>query len=322
MAAAKPLSPIIPAVLLAASLAAPARTAAAPKDFDQFWGKVKKELAAVPLESKLEPDPAHTDANVACYKVSYLSLGRIRIHARYCRPMGAGPFPAALISPWYAQGAIPPPVDPPKRGIAALWYQARGFDVDQSSYPIENSWYVLSGIEDPKTFVYRGMVAHALRGLEFLASRPEVDAKRLAVMGASQGGGLSLLAAALDRRVAAAAADFPFLSDWEGSMARAQPPYAEVKKYISDRPDRRESVLKTLRYFDALNAAPRITAPVLINVGLKDRTCPPEGVKKVFAAVASPDKTLKEYPTADHTDQGPVRWQAIVDFLTRKLTVR
>lgn len=311
---------MLSALALGAALTASASAASVPpRDFDAFWGAVRAELAAVPLDAKLVPDAAHTDKDAACFKASYVSLRRVVVHARYCRPAREGRFPAALISPWYSQAEIPPPASLAKRGIAALWYQARGFEVDQSSYPKANSWYILDGIESPETYVYREIVAHALRGLDFLAARPEVDIKRIGTMGASQGGGLSLLVAGLDARVAAASADFPFLTDWEDSFSAPSSPYTTVGQYASGHPSERAAVLRTVSYFDTLDVAGRIDIPVLVEVGLKDRTCPPRGIKTMFRRLKSRRKTLKEYPDADHTDRGAERWKTAEDFLVGAL---
>ncbi|HEX4047408.1 MAG TPA: acetylxylan esterase [Elusimicrobiota bacterium] len=309
------------ALLLAALLAAPA-AAARPRNFDRFWAKTKSELAAIPLDARLTPDPEHTDARVECFKADYASLHRITIHARYCRPAGPGKFPAVLIVPWYSKAAIPPPVSLPQRGIAALEFQARGYEVDQSSYPLANSWYILDGIETPENYIYREIVAHALRGVDFLAARPEVDAKRLAVMGASQGGGVSLLVAGLDPRISAVSADAPFLTDWPESLSAPMSPYADVRKYIAENPGKRAAVMKTVSYYDTLDVAGRIEVPVLVQAGLKDRTCPAPEIEKLYARLASSRKTLTEHPNADHSDEGPLRWKTAEDFLAGQLLRR
>lgn len=307
-------------LLLAALLAAPAAAAPSrPKDFDAFWASARRELAAVPLDARLTPDPEHTDADTACFKASYASLHGITIHARYCRPARAGKFPAVLIVPWYSKGAIPPPLSLAKRGIAALEFQARGYEVDQSSYPLDNSWYILRGLETPETYIYREIVSHALRGVDFLVLRPEVDASRLAVMGASQGGGVSLLVAGLDHRVAAVSADFPFLTDWPDSLGAPNSPFADVRNYIAEHPDRRAAVMRTVSYYDTLDVADRVRIPVLVQAGLKDRTCPEHGVKTMFDALKSRHKKLVEYPDADHTDRGAERWKTAEDFLAGAL---
>ena len=309
-------------LLFAALIASPAAASSRPKDFDIFWASTRRELDAVPLDAKLTPDPANTDAEVACFKASYASLHGITIHARYCRPARAGKFPAVLIVPWYSKGAIPPPLSLPKRGIAALEFQARGYDVDQSSYPLENSWYILNGIETPESYIYREIVAHALRGVDILAARPEVDIKRLAVMGASQGGGVSLLVAGLDPRVAAVSANFPFLTDWPESLSAPGSPYADVRKYIDEHPDRRAAVVKTVSYYDTLDVADRIRVPVFVQAGLKDKTCPPAEIKTMYRRLKSARKKLTEYPDADHSDQGAERWAASENFLAGVLTGR
>jgi cephalosporin-C deacetylase len=309
--------------LLAALLAAPAMAAPdRPRDFDAFWASARRELTAVPLDAQLTPDPEHTDAEAACFKADYASLREIRIHARYCRPARDGRFPAVLIVPWYSKGAIPPPLSLAKRGIAALEFQARGYEVDQASYPIANSWYILEGIETPERYIYREIVAHALRGVDFLAVRPEVDAARLAVMGASQGGGVSLLVAGLDSRLIAVSADFPFLTDWPGSLSAPGSPYADVRKYISELPEKRAAVLKTVSYYDTLDVADRLKIPVLVQAGLKDRTCPAYQIETMYARIKSANKRLKEYPNADHSDQGAERWKTAEDFLVDALNRR
>jgi cephalosporin-C deacetylase len=309
-------------LLFAAFIASSARAAARPKDFDQFWQGTRLELDATPLDAKLVPDPEHTDAEAACFKASYTSLHRITIHARYCRPAGVGKFPAVLITPWYSKGAIPPPVSLAKRGIAALEFQARGFEVDQSSYPLANSWYILDGIETPEGYIYHEIVAHALRGLDFLAAQPEVDAKRLAVMGASQGGGVSLLVAGLDPRVVAVAADFPFLTDWPDSLSAPAGVYPSVRQYIAEHPDRRAAVMKTVSYYDTLDVAGRIAVPVFVQAGLKDKTCPAAYILKMYGRLKSARKTLKKWPDADHSDQGAERWKTDEDYVAGVLSGR
>ncbi len=270
----------------------------------------------------MSSDAEHTDAEVACFKVDYASWHKTTVHARYCRPARDGKFPGVLVNPWYSQGAIQAPTDLAKRGLAALAYQARGFEVDQSSYPKENDWYILDGIDLPEEYVYRGIVCHGLRGLDALAAMPEVDATRLGAMGASQGGGLSLFIAGLDKRVQAVAADFPFLTDWPDSLSAPRAPYADVRRRLNDHPDERLATMNTLSYFDTMAVADRITAPTLVQAGLKDGTCPAEPIKTMYGRIRSADKVWKAYRDADHTDMGDVRWRASVDFLAGVLSVR
>jgi len=310
-------------VLLAALAAAPASAADRPKDFDRFWDATKRKLATVPSAVTVTSDPAHTDAAVACFKVDYAGWRATTVHARYCRPAADGKYPGVLVNPWYSQGEVAPPTDLAKRGLAALSYQARGFEVDRSSYPLENSWYILDGLSAPEDYAYRSIVAHALRGLDVLAARPEVDAARIGAMGASQGGGLSLFVAGLDKRVAAVAADFPFLTDWPDSLDdAARSPYADVRRRLADHPEERGAAMATLAYYDTAAVADRVEVPVLVQAGLKDGTCPPKPIRRMFGRLKSRAKVWKEYPDADHTDRGGERWAASIDFLAKSLSAR
>ena len=289
-----------------------------PEGFDRFWKRTLEELAAVPPDASFVPAPESSDAQVLCFRASYASLKGLRVHAWYCRPAGPGPFPGLLINPWYGEGRVEPPREAARLGAAVLWYQGRGYDVDRSSYPPENASYMLQGIDRPETYVYRELAAHAARGLDVLASRPEVDASRLGTGGASQGGGLALLLGGLDPRVKAVAANFPFLSDFGASLPSGGPPYRDVRDELERSPGRREAVLRTLAFFDALNVADRVRARVLIQAGLLDKTCPPEGVLAVYNALRGP-KRLSVYPSAGHVGQGAERWSEMLGFLASSL---
>ncbi|MFA6004059.1 MAG: acetylxylan esterase [Elusimicrobiota bacterium] len=303
-------------ILLQAAIAVWAQ---APADFDRFWQDAMREASEAAVQVRLEPAPAQSDDKVACFKAHYSSLAGKPVHAWYCRPTGEGPFPGMLISPWYSQGQVPAPRDVAARGFAVLWYQGRGYEVDLSSYPIDNQQYILSGLASPQTYVYREMFARAVISLDVLASFPEVDSKSLGAAGASQGGGLSLVLAGLDPRVAAVSADFPFLCDFLGSLPAAEGPFKDIREYLDQHPEQRVQVESTLRYFDVLNFAPKIYMPVKIQFGLRDRTCPPEGIKLAFGLMPSQDKFMEEFPNADHGDENGPRWQKMLDYLTERL---
>jgi len=289
---------------------------AAPADFDAFWIETLTELAKTPASLVLTEVPGRSDAQVKCYKADYAGFKGMALHAWYCRPAADKKikFPALLLNPWYGQAAVDAPVEPARRGFAVLAWQGRGYEVDKSSYPPENSAYVLSGIEDRYNYAYRALYANAVRGVDILASRPEVNTQRIGAAGPSQGGGLSLAVAALDPRVAVVSADFPFMCDVARIMPVSQGTLKSVRELIEQRPALRAVVLGTESYFDILNFAPKIKAPVKIQAGLRDKACPPEGAKAVFKAIKAP-KVLEEFPKAGHGDEGALRTAKMLDFI-------
>ena len=138
-----------------------------------------------------------------------------------------------------------------------------------------------------------------LRGLDFLATRSEVDTQRMGITGGSQGGMLSLATAALDSRVMLCAPDIPFVIDsfrafdtteWPGSMFRNV-----FKKNLVDRSTARN----ILRYFDPKNLAGQIKCPVFMGVGLQDPVTPAPTNFAAYNQIKAP-KDYRVYPFAGH----------------------
>ena len=113
-----------------------------------------------------------------------------------------------------------------------------------------------------------------VRGIDFLCSREEINKKKIAVFGGSQGGGLSFATAALDQRVSLCAPVVPFLAHWKKYFKTSDWP--EMNEWVESKKERTwERTLKTLSYFDSMNLATRIQCPVFMGVGLQDPVCPP-----------------------------------------------
>ena len=86
----------------------------------------------------------------------------------------------------------------------------------------EHPGVMTRGVLDPETYYYRRLYVDAVRAVETAAAHPQVDADRICVSGASQGGGLSLAAAALaPELVRLCHADIPFLCDIERAITLA-----------------------------------------------------------------------------------------------------
>jgi cephalosporin-C deacetylase len=189
-------------------------------------------------------------------------------------------------------------------GLCALSMDCRGQNgqsQDAAVYPEGHSTgWMTAGIRDPWTYYYRYVYADAVRALELLASREEVDGKRLAVTGASQGGGLALAVAALARRAILALPDIPFLCDYRRAIQLAQTgPYAEIANFLRAFPSLYDQVIRTLGYFDCLNLAPWITSRTVISNGLWDDACPPSTIYAVYNHLTV-EKQMEVYPFERH----------------------
>jgi cephalosporin-C deacetylase len=158
-----------------------------------------------------------------------------------------------------------------------------------------------------------------VRAVEAVRTMPGVDAGRVAVQGASQGGGITLAVAGLVPDVAAALPDVPFLCHFTRALDICdKDPYAEVTRYLSVHRPRVDDVLHTLSYFDGVNFAKRAAGPGLFSVALMDLICPPSTVYAAYNHYAG-DKEIEVYRYNDHEGGESYQRQAQIRWLDKLL---
>lgn len=181
--------------------------------------------------------------------------------------------------------------------------------------------FMTKGVLDPETYYYRRLFTDGVRLVDAVAELPEVDAARIAVTGGSQGGAISLAVAALHPSVAAVMADVPFLCDFERSISKTpDAPYTELTRYLGVHRDRTERVLATLRYFDGVHFAGRITASALVSVGLLDTITLPSTVFAAYNALTGADKEIVVYPYNGHEHGDLHQWVAKTAWLRERFS--
>ena len=291
-----------------------------PVDFDAFWDEVRREADAIPLDIEISADPLRSTDDVAVFEITFTSLDDIRIAGWYCRPAEfSGTLPALLTVPGY-QADTKIPIDWARRGYGVLNIAVRGkLRSDQQFNPgIPN--LLTHNIGDRHTFAYRGLYADAWRGLDVLLSLPEIDAARVGMYGSSQSGGLTVITTGLRPEIKAASAGAPFLCCFDDVIRLTDTyPYQEINDVLRVFPDRAADVMETLRYYDGINFADKITCPLIMNIGLRDNICPPDAGRAVFEAVGSTDKKLYPYADQGHDAGAHLHGPVIADFFARHL---
>ncbi len=299
-----------------------------PADFSQFWQHGLAELAKIPLTPEEGPcqtfnqqqinayntahasipadyDPAgHHCENVEACKVNFAGINGVRIHGWLARPAGPGPFPAMLVLPGAGFCSRPMPLEHARHGYLALDIQVHGQDVDQPAYPDISGYNEHQVFAPIDKYYYYAVYLNCVQAVNYLLSRPDVDPRRVVVIGGSQGGRLSLVVAALDRHIAAAVpaiAHFtnqPYM-EWAKAANEATPPRdgmdAEMPPPLQDTAENR-----CLAYYDPMNFAPDITCPVMMNCGLVDFVSPPACVFAAYHALQSGDKQIVPLPGLSH----------------------
>jgi len=290
-----------------------------PADFEAFWDETLAILASSPVDVHFEHDRLRSTPEVDVYDVHYTSYQNVRIAAWYCRPAGArGALPAIIHVPGYvSEPAIPK--GSARDGFAALSLAPRGKLRSHGQFNPGYPGLLTENIVDHRTYGYRGFYCDAIRAMDVIFTRPEIDPGRVAVAGSSQGGALALLVAAMRPETRCAVVGAPYLTGMIDAIALTHSyPYQEINDYLRQFPERRESAARTLAYYDLINFAPRIVCPVLINIGLRDDVCPPETGYAVFDALRCP-KELHPYEDCAHDAGG--QWHGAVSraFLSRHL---
>ena len=287
----------------------------APEDFQEFWESGLSELSLVAPDYTLTPVPELSNDIRRTYRVDMTSWGGERIAAYLCEPVADGVYPAYVTFLGYNSQPYPedPSADP---GTVRLIISTRsqGLCRDED----EPADFVFSGLGSPQTYYYRGAYLDCVRGLDFLCSRSNVDGARVYAEGGSQGGALTLVAAALDPRIKGVAPYVPFLCDFPDYFRMADWPAGEVLPAAERMGIDDDELYGTLSYFDVKNFMDRVHCPVLMGFGLQDDVCPPHTNFAAFNNIASTDKTWVCFPqSGHHVERESGWWEARNAFFER-----
>ena len=196
-----------------------------PADFDAFWQVQKAELARVPLEPQLTLLPDACTDRVNVYQVSFRNVGPnwtavpSRIFGILCEPKAPGKYPAVLRVPGAGVRPYFGDKDLAARGVITLEIGVHGIPVNMAQSVYDSlaagalNGYWLFNFDNKETFYYRRIYLGCVRANDFLTARDMWNGKDLLVMGASQGGQLSIITAALDPRVTGLSATHPAFCD-------------------------------------------------------------------------------------------------------------
>jgi cephalosporin-C deacetylase len=303
-------------------------TTAEPDDLDAFWDTTLAENSH-PLDVRTVPVDTGLSL-VDVHDVTFAGYGGAPVRAWLTVPAGAtGPLPTVVTYHGYSGGrGLPHLVHPwPLAGWAHLSMDTRGQgwngggteptpDPGLGTAGASGAGYLVSGVDDPADHYYRRVYVDAVRALQAAASLDVVDADRIIATGISQGGGLTIAAAALAAKVGlplrGAMADVPFLCDFRRSVDIApNGPYPQVEQFLKGWRGRAEQVFSTLNYFDGVHLARRATCPGLFSLAVLDDICPPSSVVAAYAAWPG-EKELEVYEFNGH--EGGQGYQSAVQL--------
>ena len=242
-----------------------------PADFDTFWDAKLAAQAKIPINPVLAP--VATDVPDVELKMFELDALGSKAHGYVARPARDGRFPAVLQLQYAGVYAL--------NAAAAAKRAAEGWLIvnldahdklpsDPSGNVPRN--YQAVGGTDRETSYFLTMYLRASRALDYLMTRPDWDGNTIVVIGGSMGGQQSLALAGLrPDKMSAVLVCVPAGADTNGDLHGRRAGYPN---WLSTDPD----VMHTALYFDTVNFASRIKAPVLAGMGFIDTISPPAGI--------------------------------------------
>lgn len=271
-----------------------------PDDFDGFWKEILEKTHRIPLDARMKLLPGSCTSTQDAYEVNFQNdRPGSRIYGILFLPRKAGKYPAIVHFP----GAAIRPHTGTNLGdsLITLAIGVHGISVTEdpeiyralaagalSGYPIRD----MSCREE---YYYKRIITGCIRAIDFIYSLPQFNGERIGVMGGSQGGALSLMTAALDRRVSFAAVFHPAFCDLASREA------GRFGSFPANTLNRKltETEQKALSYYDVIHFAPRIHVPVWFSWGFNDETCAPSAMQAAYNLIKA-EKHLFVTPDVGH----------------------
>ncbi len=260
-----------------------------PVDFEKYWKSQKKILRALPLIVKSVP-VKNTAIGYSCVDMEINCTEPKPARGYFAKPRSSKPKSLPIVIYFHAAGVKGDwcrsepgnAMRYAKMGKGALSFDLNAHGMlngqpDQyynhlDSFDLNN--YAQKGLENRDEIYFRGIYLRLIRTIDFLTAQPEWDGKRIVVIGESQGGGQSFIAAGLDKRVSAVVATVPAMCDWGGTLVgrKGSWPYPFATK------NDKQKMLSVLPYFDAAHVLKGSKATIVVEIGLIDQTCPSSAI--------------------------------------------
>ncbi len=287
-----------------------------PADFNEFWENTIAQAREFPLSYTMEPSPEYSTDKIDAYLVKLMVNRSQGIYAYLFFPKERrlGGHPVVLCPPGAGVKTIKEPLRHryyAERGCIRMEMEIHGLDprLDASvfseisaAFNGKDNAYMLNGIDSRERYYLKRVYIALVRSIDLLTSLPEWDGRNVAVQGGSQGGALSIVAAALDSRVTHCIVNHPAVTD----MAGLGWPHIDRKLLTKEN-------VRTLSYYDVINFARQLKdTRVYMTWGYNDDTCPPTTSYAAWNVMKCPKESLvtpvNEHWTSEATEEGHCRW--------------
>jgi cephalosporin-C deacetylase-like acetyl esterase len=256
-----------------------------PADFDAFWDGKLAQQAKVPIDAVL----TLVQSDVPGVEMSIFALDALgsKAHGYVARPTAEGQYPALIMLQYAGVYALNAHADAERaaEGWLVLIVDSHDKLPSDPSGNIPMNYNAMGNTDREKSY-FLDMYLRDSRVLDYLATRPDWNGKTVVLTGGSMGGQQSIALAGLrPDKVTDVLVCVPAGADTNGDLhgRKAGYPY-----WPSDNPDAMNAAL----YFDTVNFASRIKAPVMAGFGFIDTVSPPAGVWTMLNQIPGPKEPV------------------------------
>jgi cephalosporin-C deacetylase len=277
-----------------------------PDDFDAFWKASRDSLKKIPPRFKITEQHALDVNDQKVYLVEMQSWGNVTIRGWLTIPNERPKkIPVKYRLPGYVV-KMDPSFDDKDFAVFNLNVRGHGNSTDAVDTHGEFNLY---NVENKDDYIYRAVYMDCLRGLDFLYAQAGLglDTSKILVDGASQGGGLVLALAGMDKRVKLVTCEVPLYTNFRRAYditalnPESQTPIGMLVNYVGTHPGfSKDKLFKVWDYYDPVNFVPKIKCPVLMAIGLLDEFCPPECSFATYNTLKNKNKEIWVSPNKTH----------------------
>ena len=259
----------------------------APDDFHDFWQSAYKSILNFNVNVQLQ-DHQRIVNHWRVINVSYNSTNNTTIAGWLLIPKDKAPTRGFIVGHGYA-GVNGPNFDLPFPDAALFFPCCRGLGLSINP-PISDDpqWHVLHDIDKPEHYILKGCVEDIWLAVSSILVIFPFLAGKLGFLGISFTGGIGVLAMACEQRIARAHFNVPTFGHHRMRLRNATWGSGHaVQNFFRQKP---RMTLKTLKYYDAANAAEALNMPVHFALALKDPVVTPPGQFAIYNHTMSEKK--------------------------------
>ena len=291
-------------------------SAPCPADFDAFWEAKLAAQGKVPINAVLTP--VQTDVPGVEMSIFVLDGLGSKAHGYLAKPAKEGKFPALIQLQYAGVYTLNAHSDAQHAAEGWLMINVDAHDKVPSdpSGDVPRNYQTIGNTDREKSY-FLNMYLRDSRVLDYLVTRPDWDGKTIVLTGGSMGGQQSLALAGLrPDKITAVLVCVPAGADTNGDLHGRKAGYPN---WPSDNPD----AMKTALYFDPVNFASRIQAPVMAGMGFIDTISPPAGIWTALNQIPGPKEGLPliesehDNLTPEKVRACPARTKEILDLLVK-----